>query len=346
MNNNLLKQQVKNNELTFCQMPLERASMLRKDPAWLQTQQMASSSRFYFFWRGHYLYAQQDIAIFSEQGSGGFTNKHSQIRFLKQTLSDHALLFLGLGAMGAEFVCDLSCLSATEIETWRLNTDIIDAHFHEFRGALPLLSSPQAAILSYAQALSHWQQTALYCGSCGEKTDSLDGGHRRRCLNSQCQKEQFPRTDPVVIMLVEHQPATGPAMCLLAEHHRTPSQVFSTLAGFIDPGESLQEAVYREVLEEAGLKVSNVRYFDSQPWPFPNSIMLGFIAQADDMALSIEPDELRSAQWFTAQQLTEFNEWGDVMLGPKLPRKESIARLLIDSWCQQQLMVANDKAEA
>jgi len=329
-----------NNELSFCQMPLDRASTLRKNSAWLQDKLSAPDSCFYFFWRGKFLYLEQEICLFTKSSRRGVSQSYCNVELFTQVLADNAVIFLGTDNEVAHFVCDLSLVN--DIQAWQINIAIEALEFIEFRGSLALLNPQQAAILSYAKALIHWQQTALYCGCCGTKNQSLDGGHRRVCSNDACQKEHFPRTDPVVIMLVEYQPKSGPAVCLLAEHHRTPAQVFSTLAGFVDPGESLQEAVTREVLEEAGIPVSNVRYVDSQPWPFPNSIMLGFVAQAESMHLTLEQAELRSAHWFTAQQLTKFNEWGDDVAGPKLPRKESIARLLIDSWCQQQLAVSTD----
>ena len=330
------------NELAFCQMPLDRASSLRKSTDWLQDKLTSEESCFYFFWRSKFLFLEQEIYIFTKNPALFLDNRISNEQLVTETLDDSALIFLGTKEAKAHFVCDLSPLSEGEIALWLAKLAIDNIKFIDFRRSISLLSLHQAAILSYAKALIHWQQSALYCGFCASKTKPLDGGHRRLCSNENCQKEHFPRTDPAVIMLVEYQPQSGPAVCLLAEHHRTPEQVFSTLAGFVDPGESLEEAVSREVLEEAGIEVTNVRYIDSQPWPFPNSLMIGFIAQAQSTDLSLEQEELRSADWFTAQQLAEFNNWGDEVEGPKLPRKESIARMLIDTWCERQLTVLAD----
>ena len=135
----------------------------------------------------------------------------------------------------------------------------------DFRMCLPLLTSRDASILAYGKALSYWHVHHQFCGFCGHKSLAYEGRHIRRCQNENCHKESYPRTDPAVIMLVEYQPENGPAKCLLAQHHKISSQVVSTLAGFVDLGESLEEAVIREVQEEAGIEVSDVTYMASQP---------------------------------------------------------------------------------
>jgi NAD+ diphosphatase len=142
----------------------------------------------------------------------------------------------------------------------------------------------------------------------------------------------FPRTDPAVIMLVEHWPKSGSPMCLLARNARFPSRLMSTLAGFVDPSESLEETVIREVYEESGIEVANVVYQASQPWPFPSSIMLGFRALALTTEIRIDEIEIEEAGWFAAEELCSFGEWGDAGEGYCLPRKDSIARYLIESW--------------
>lgn len=325
-----------NMDLTFCKMPLDRASHLRKDPAWLLDKMSASESYIYLYWQNKFLYLDQKIFAYRRhENSVG-----NDISSILNSNKNNELIFLGLKNGVAYFVFDLSNMNETALEQWLLDIGLNkvqrNAKFIDFRRSLSLLSSQQAAILSYAKALIHWQQSAAFCGRCGNKTQSMDGGHRCLCVNEKCQTEQFPRTDPVVIMLVEYQPEVGPAVCLLAEHHRTPEKVYSTLAGFVDPGESLTEAVTREVYEEVGINVVEVKYVDSQPWPFPNSLMLGFIARATSTEINIEEEELRSADWFTAEQLADFHEWGEEVEEPKLPRKESIARLLIDAWCEKQ----------
>ena len=144
----------------------------------------------------------------------------------------------------------------------------------------------------------------------------------RRCSREGCATEHFPRTDPAIIVLV----ATG-RLCLLGRQARWPAGMFSTLAGFVEPGESLEEAVAREVFEESGVRVGRVHYHSSQPWPFPASIMLGFYAEATTEAITIDPGELVDAKWFTRDQLRNPRDHGFL-----LPRGDSIASRLIADW--------------
>jgi NAD+ diphosphatase len=141
-----------------------------------------------------------------------------------------------------------------------------------------------------------------------------------------------PRTDPAVIMLVVRGGGDRPHQCLLGNNTKMPNGVYSTLAGFVEPGESLEEAVAREVYEEAGVRVTDVTYTGSQPWPFPASIMLGFRATAVTTDIDIDPQELDDARWFTAEDLRTFGEWADDDADRRLPRKDSIARALIETW--------------
>jgi NAD+ diphosphatase len=134
-------------------------------------------------------------------------------------------------------------------------------------------------------------------------------------------------------MLVTYTPAeNAPALCLLGKSPNWPDGVFSTLAGFVEPGETLEMAVRREVKEETSIITQDVRYVASQPWPFPRSIMLGFEAIATSTEISCDPDELEDAQWFTREQIKTFGSWGDQTDGYKLPRRDSIARHLIERW--------------
>lgn len=146
-------------------------------------------------------------------------------------------------------------------------------------------------------------------------------GHVRRCSNADCALEHF-RTDPAVIMLVHDD-----EKCLLATHQRIKSGMYSTLAGFVEPGETLEQAVKREVMEETGIQVGAVEYAGSQPWPFPTSLMLGFYATAETYDINIDPNELSDAQWFTRDDLLAFRN-----IGKLLPSRDSIARNMIEAW--------------
>ena len=304
-------------------MSLNRASSARKSNTWLLEQQNRADTVFLPVWRSLCLFEQDELAwLTREQAITG--------QLIAQASNCY---FLGLDGEQAVFVLDLSDLSQFSLEA------MLGEQYQakDFRTSLPLVTPKQAPILAYGRALTHWHRQCQYCGYCGELTLSLDGGHRRKCRSESCAKEHFPRTDPVVIMLVEYQAPGEKAKCLLAQHHNIPARVVSTLAGFVDPGESLEEAVCREVLEEAGVEVDEVKYMASQPWPFPNSLMIGFFARAKKDEVNIDNDEIADAQWFSADQVRQFDNWGDEGDNYKLPRKESIARYLIDSWLAKQV---------
>jgi NAD+ diphosphatase len=201
------------------------------------------------------------------------------------------------------------------------------------------MEAQEAALMAYARGILYWHRHHTYCGTCGQETKSKNGGHRRYCTNSDCGRETYPRTDPAVIMLVEHRPKNGaPPQCLLGRHRRRlPPNVYSTLAGFVEPGESLEDTVAREVFEEVGIRINQAIYQGSQPWPFPSSIMLGFRAQAVSTTVQLDEDELEGARWFTAEEVATFGEWGDETAPFCLPRKDSIARFLVDTWVEEQM---------
>jgi NAD+ diphosphatase len=319
----------KTDDFSFCDMPLERQSSLRKNETWLLTQLSNNACEVIPVWKGQFLFSQVGLVVLNPNDPLILENDA-----LRNLLTISHLTFLGElsdGTLASNtkpvFSLDLSSLDLTTLFNETQNFELVD-----LRSSLALVTSQQSAILGYANNLGYWHRSHKFCGFCGTKTKKLHGGHTIRCNNESCSKDVFPRTDPVVIMLIEYKPEDGPAMCLLAEHHRTPEKVVSTLAGFVDPAETLEQAVIREVKEEAGVNVSNVKYITSQPWPFPSSLMLGFYGQADDPTISIDDEEIRDAKWFTADEVRSFDNWGDEGDNYKLPRKESISRYLIDRW--------------
>ena len=209
----------------------------------------------------------------------------------------------------------------------------IEAEFSDLRVVGPVLPADDGALLAYARGLVWWAETTRFCSRCGRDLVPANGGHVRRCTRAERPHAHFPRTDPAVIMLVTHGADDGaPERCLLGRAPAWPPGVFSTLAGFVEPGESLEQAVSREVFEEAGIRTDDVAYVASQPWPFPRSIMLGFTARATDTDIRIDENELADARWFTREEIRTFGDWGDGGDGPKLPRTDSIARFLIERW--------------
>jgi NAD+ diphosphatase len=192
----------------------------------------------------------------------------------------------------------------------------------DLRVAAASVLPEEAGLLAYARALLHWQRRKQYCGVCGGKTKITNGGHRAVCSQIDCGAEYFPRIDPAIIVLV-----SSGDHCLLGRQASWPEHRYSTLAGFVEPGETLEQALSREVLEETGVRVDECRYLASQPWPFPASLMLGFEAQAQRQVVRVGA-ELSDAQWFSADQIPKLIQAGQLRLPPKI----SISYHLIARW--------------
>lgn len=194
------------------------------------------------------------------------------------------------------------------------------------RSAGALLPDRDIGLFVHAVALANWHAAHSHCARCGSPTIVASGGHVRRCPKDG--SEHFPRTDPAVIMLI-----TDPDdRALLGRQHAWPERRFSTLAGFVEPGESLEQAVVREVREEAGVEVGEVRYFASQPWPFPSSLMIGFYGEAKTTDIVLE-DELADARWVSREVLGVEVADGSLRLPPPI----SIARRLIEGWYGEEI---------
>jgi NAD+ diphosphatase len=190
----------------------------------------------------------------------------------------------------------------------------------------PVLADRDAGLVTHAVALANWHRVYRHCPRCSGRLRPEQAGHVRRC--EACGRQQFPRTDPAVIMLVTDGGGAG-ERCLLAHNaasHR--ERGYSTLAGFVEPGESLEHAVRREILEEVGVQVGAVTYAGSQPWPLPGSVMVGFYAAARTTDISVDGEEIADARWFSRRDLLAAAESGDIVL----PGHISIARRLIESW--------------
>jgi NAD+ diphosphatase len=191
--------------------------------------------------------------------------------------------------------------------------------FVDLRRAGAVLDFEEAGLLAYARAMISWRNRHRFCGRCGARNRALQAGHVMACTAPGCDSQVFPRLDPAVIVLV-----TDGERALLGRQASWPAGRYSTIAGFVEPGESLEDAVRREVLEETGVRVGALRYHSSQPWPFPASLMLGFIAQAASHAIHLGDDELEDARWFSR---------GEIAAGtPKLPPPQSVSYRLIEDW--------------
>jgi len=200
------------------------------------------------------------------------------------------------------------------------------------RSASGRLGSDDLGILLHAVALTGWHELHPRCARCGAPTTVVTAGYARRCTSDGT--EHYPRTDPAVIVLVLDEPSDGPSRCLLGRQSAWPPGRFSTLAGFVEPGETVEAAVVREVAEEAGVKVVDLDYVGSQPWPFPASLMLAFYARAGEggaESLSVDGEEIVEARWFTRDELLRATASGDVLVPPRL----SVARRLVEGWLGQ-----------
>ena len=195
--------------------------------------------------------------------------------------------------------------------------------YFDLRTLNPLLNNKDLRFLTTSRGLSYWHNKNKYCGICGHKTQMTDYGHARSCTNKICNNKNFPRLDPAVIMLITYKD-----YCLLGRQKIWPIGMHSTLAGFVEHGETIEEAVKRETYEETGVKIKNIKYKYSQPWPFPSSLMLGFQAEASSKKLKIDYSELEKAEWFSKKFILSSPENETF----KLPGKISIARRLIIDW--------------
>lgn len=200
--------------------------------------------------------------------------------------------------------------------------------------AMTVLDSADLATYGGARSLVDWHARHRFCARCGNSTVLAKGGWQRNCTNEACKAEHFPRVDPVTIMLVEHQ-----GNLLLGRQPRFPAGNYSALAGFVEPGEAIEEAVAREVLEEAGVRVRDVRYVASQPWPFPSSLMIGCHAFADSAEIVIDATELEDARWFSRAEVADAvaavdrGEGGQAF---RAPPRTAVANHLMRWWLAQE----------
>ena len=299
--------------IAFSGNPLDRASEKRSDAAWLAAKRADPKARVLPLWKLQpLLLGPQDAA------------KETKLGFIEGALAsglgaaDAVEVFLGLDGDGPCFARDISALADPLAAALASH-----GHFRDARSAALLLADDEIAILGQAKALIDWHKRHGFCAVCGAVTMLSDGGYRRLC--PYCKAEHFPRTDPAVIMLV-----TAGARCLLGRNKRFAGGHYSTLAGFIEPGETIEEAVRREVYEEVRLRVGTVRYFASQPWPFPSSLMIGCFAEGLSGEIEVDGNEIISARWFERAEVKRLLDGKSHEV--TLPRRDAIAFHLISHW--------------
>jgi NAD+ diphosphatase len=287
--------------------PIDRVSQIRDDEVAMLEARTNPAARFLPVWRGR--------SLLADAPEGGHKAVMLEASALPD-LGDRPQAFLGLHGETPVFTFDISDVD----EPLSVLPEALGALI-DLRSIAGKVEAKEASMLAHARGLMHWRVRHQFCGVCGGKCEPRSAGNALAC--PQCGAQHFPRTDPAVIMLV----VNGDSV-LLGHSKRFPnSSMYSTLAGFVEPGESFEEAVAREVFEEAGVKVGRVFYHSSQPWPFPASVMIGFHAEALSTDIKIDPEELEDARWFTRAQLRDPES-----VGISLPRVDSIARRLIEDW--------------
>ena len=296
---------------TFAGNPLDRGDVERRDAAWLESRAENPSSRFLPLWR-------LEVPVTSAAGTALAWLSATE---LKRLNLDTKPIFLGLRDRVAHFAVDVS---ATDDPLARLGRDGA-IEYAEARQAAALLSADEAGILAQARAQIDWHARHGFCSVCGQATEPARGGQQRAC--SACGAQHFPRTDPVVIVVV-----TDGDRCLLGQSHGRLARAgrYSALAGFMDQAETIEEAVRREVREEAGIEVGEVRYHSSQPWPFPSSLMIGCHGTALTTEIRRDDEEMIDVRWFARDAVRLALEERNPDLA--LPGPIAIAHHLIKAW--------------
>jgi len=292
----------------FTSVRLDRLVEFRDDVDWVKNAQESEAARFVPLWRSRSLLASTD------QGQIAVYLKPNELAHL-DAIAPPTLL----GTDGKRYFFAVSINDAQREEVLHKHPE---AQFIDLRRASMDMDAKHAGVLAYAKALHYWQHRHTFCGACGSPNQLRSSGHKLLCTNEECARQSFPRIDPAIIVLVTHGDA-----CLLGRNANWPPRRFSTLAGFVEPGESLEDAVVREVFEEASVRLAEIRYVSSQPWPFPASAMCGFYAEAESRDCQIS-DELEELRWYDVSGLEDAVRNRDVLLSPPV----SIAFRLLADW--------------
>ncbi len=295
---------------TFAGNPLDRAGYLRNDPEWLAEQAASDEAVAMVLWEGKPLVEAKEPRL------AWLALTHAR------AVAPDRELFLGLWKGAPCFAVEIE----GSVDPAAGPLAGLGA-FHEMREAAAILPGPDAAMAGTAKSLFDWRRRHGFCAACGVESENACGGWKRIC--PACKTEHFPRVDPVTIMLPVYRGGPEP-ICLLGRQAAWPEGRMSALAGFLEPGETIEAACAREIEEEAGLTVTAVRYHSSQPWPFPSQLMIGLIAEVDSMDARPDQTELEAVAWLTRQ------EAADVLAGRhpsiKAPARIAIARTLLQAW--------------
>jgi len=294
-------------ENVFAGIDIDRMSERREDRLWVEELEAASDTRF---------------LVLDSEGNAFVMADAEQPQWMSPTMrserfGDIPATFLGLANGNAWFTLVVDEAQAS------LYISLCGARRMSLREAGLILPAFEAGLFAYAKGITHWQRQTRFCSQCGAPTLVVASGHRVQCTNPDGPHMHFPRTDAAIIVIVEHGDA-----CLLGRQHGWPTGRYSTLAGFIEPGESLEDAVRREVREESGVEVLHATYHSSQPWPLPASLMVGFTATAKSRDIRLRDEELEDARWFTVDDIVQGMQAGTLAVPPPL----SVSYRLIEHW--------------
>jgi NAD+ diphosphatase len=296
----------------FASVRLDRLAEYRDDPEWVASALSSEKACFVPLWRNRSLLAN------TEEGQIAV--------YLNPDELEHADAIQPPTLLGTDLKRYYFAVSINDRQQEQILERHPEAQFVDLRLASVDMDAKHAGVLAYAKALHYWQYRHAFCGICGNANRLESAGHKLICSNEECGRQSFPRIDPAIIVLITHGDA-----CLLGRNSNWPPRRFSTLAGFVEPGESLEDALVREVFEEAQVRLKSIRYVSSQPWPFPASAMCGFFAEAHERVCG-SSDEMEEVRWFTARELTDAVERDEVRLPPPV----SIAFQLIADWYHQR----------
>lgn len=315
--------------VTFGGSGLDRAGEIRDDPAAVKAARDHADSRAIVFWRGKPLIAMQNPASLARLGMD-----HPILR----EANEEAIL-LGREGEGARFAFDISDWEPDDLDKDALGGFLDPSEqrhpllggefaFAELRRVMTWLDARDAELAATGKAILGWHETHGFCAKCGAPTVIVQAGWQRRC--EVCAGGHFPRTDPVVIMLI-----TRGNSVLMGRSPGWPEGMYSLLAGFVEPGETLEAAVRREVFEETGVHVGAVSYLASQPWPFPASLMFGCAGEATSEEISIDPVEIEDAMWVNREEMMQAFSGEHPTILPA--RKGAIAHFLLENWLADRL---------
>jgi NAD+ diphosphatase len=306
---------------TFTSLAIDRASRRRRDEAWVRERLEDPASRFLLVWESKVLVTDEAPyrpAWLSLEEAREYTQRAESV------------ILLGEGeegdggrpgeSQGARTYFALGLRASDEPPPAGLAGR---GTFRGLRAVAAIADDETAALLAYAKAMVHYHHQHQFCARCGAPVVSEAGGYLLTCSDPQCGQLDFPRIDPAIIVLV-----SSGKRCLLGRQATWPENLYSVVAGFVEPGESLEGAVAREVWEETGVRVEQVRYHSSQPWPFPRSLMIGFIATAASTSIRLNDGELGNARWLSREEIIREVKQGTLRLSSPI----SISHRLIETW--------------